>query len=201
MREVIHCEQGSQQWHAVRLGIPTSSRFADIMAKGEGKTRRKYMMQLAGEIITGQPMIAYANQHMERGHEMEPEARDWYALVHGIEPDKVGFIRNGNKGCSPDALISGGGLLEIKTKLPDILLEVVLKDEIPPEHKAQLQGHLWVAEEEWIDLLCYWSGMMPFQKRTFRDQQYIRILASEVERFNDDLNEVVEKYRSMTNGI
>src|ERR1700746_2275707 len=108
MREIIHCEQGSPEWHAARAEIPTSSRFSDILAAGEGKTRRKYMMQLAGEIITGQPMITYTNQHMERGQEMEPEARNWYALVHAVELEQVGFIRNGNKGCSPDAIVPGG---------------------------------------------------------------------------------------------
>ncbi len=46
-------EQGSSEWFACRAGIPTASKFATVLAKGEGKIRSQYMRQLAGEVITG----------------------------------------------------------------------------------------------------------------------------------------------------
>jgi hypothetical protein len=46
---------------------------------------------------------------MERGQAMEEEARELYAFDHDAEPQLVGFIRNGPKGCSPRRLIGANG--------------------------------------------------------------------------------------------
>ena len=107
----------------------------------------------------------------------------------------VGFIENGGKGCSPDSLIGEKGLLEIKTAQPDVLLDILDRDRVPPEHVAQLQGNLWVAEREWIDVFIYWPKLPPFHKRVFRDEPYISSMASAVEQFNFELAALVEKIR------
>jgi hypothetical protein len=52
---------------------------------------------------------------MERGKIMEDEARDLYCFMARLRADARGFIRNGDKGCSPDSLIGEVGALEIKT--------------------------------------------------------------------------------------
>lgn len=195
MIEVIACEQNSDEWIRARLGIPTASKFATVMAKGQGKTRNEYMRKLAGEILTGEPMEHFSNQHMERGHEMEPEARDLYAFMHDCEPELIGFIRNGPKGCSPDSLVEANGMVEIKTKLPHLQIDCLLAAKLPPEHKAQCQGALWVAEREWIDFVSYWPKLPLFVVREYRDEDYIANLSSEIDRFNDELAEMVERIR------
>ena len=102
--QVFHCEQNSEEWVRARLGIPTASEFKSILAKGEGKMRRTYLHKLAGERLTGEPADSYSNAHMERGHAMEDEARRLYAFMADVEPQRVGFVRNGNVGCLHDAL-------------------------------------------------------------------------------------------------
>jgi hypothetical protein len=183
MIEVLTCEQGSDEWRAARLGIPTASEFAAVRAKGEGKTRRTYMMKLIGEILTGDPSEGFSNAHMDRGKEMEPDARNLYSFRMDVEPELVGFIRNGRKGASPDSLIGANGMCEIKTKLPHLQAEVLLADKLPPEHMAQCQGNLWVAEREWIDFVSYWPRMPLFVKRIYRDDTYIAALSKEVDLF------------------
>lgn len=198
--EVLTFEQGSPEWFAARAGIPTSSEFATVMAKGRGggesKTRRTYLLKLAGERLTDEPMDSYSNHHMERGKEMEGEARDLYSFMSNEDPELVGFIRNGPKGCSPDALIGGDGMLELKTKLPHLLIDLLLKDAPPPEHKAQCQGQLWVAEREWVDLAVYWPRLPLFVKRAHRDEAYIKTLSEAVDKFNDELDAMVERIRA-----
>lgn len=198
---IIHdMDQGTPEWFEVRRGLPTASQFATIMAKGRGnapsKTRQTYMYKLAGEIITGEPMDSFSNHHMDRGHAMEAEARDNYAFLNDVEPVQVGFITNGNKGCSPDCLIGDDGMLEIKTKLPHLLLHTLEADKFPLEHRAQCQGQLWVAEREWVDITCYWPKMPPFIKREYRDEEYIKLISDSVDQFNDELNEIVQKWKS-----
>ena len=196
MLEVLDIEQGTDDWLQARAGIPTASRFKDVLAKGQGKMRAKYLHELAGEIITGRPMDTYSNGHMERGHDQEPEARSAYAFLHDVEPEQVGFIRNGRKGCSPDSLISTDGMLEIKSKLPHLMVETIKADKFPSEHRAQCQGGLWVAEREWIDLAVYCPGFPLFVKREHRDSEYIANLESEVARFLEDLDTTVEAVRA-----
>lgn len=199
MIEIFDFAQGSDDWFRTRAGIPTASEFSTVLAKGRGGgesvTRRKYLYRLAGEIITGVPEETYGNAHMERGKAMEPEARDLYVMLSDAETQQIGFIRNGNKGCSPDALIGNDGLLEIKTKLPSIMVELLIKGEVPPEHKAQCQGALWVCEREWLDFFAYWPGMPSFTRRVYRDEPYIATLATAVDEFNSELREIVEKVR------
>lgn len=198
--QILDMEQGSEAWFKARCGMPTASMFKTVLASGRGgedsKTRGKYLRQLAGERLTGVPMETYSNGHMDRGKIMEDEARDGYAFLKNVDPQRVGFIINGPKGCSPDSLIGANGMLEIKTVLPDILIEKLLKGTFPPEHKAQTQGGLWVAEREWIDLCVYWPKLPPFIIRETRDEVYIRALARAVDEFNAELAEIVERVRS-----
>lgn len=193
--QIFDVEQNTPEWLEARRGIPTASAFSQLLAKGEGKTRRTYLLKLAGEIITGEPMEGFSNEHTERGHEMEPEARDLYQFQTGAELRRVGFIRNGRAGCSPDCLIGDNGGLEIKTKLPHLLIDLMLKNEFPSEHRAQVQGTLWITGREWWDIAVYYRGAPLFTKRATRDEAYIQTLATEVDRFNAELDAVVAEIR------
>ena len=101
--------------------------------------------------------------HTERGRVMEGEARRLYEFLNDAELQHVGFVRNGNTGCSPDSLIGDGGVLEIKTKLPHLQIEVLIADELPPEHKAQVQGHLLVCDRDFVDFASYWPKIPLFR--------------------------------------
>ncbi|NTG07195.1 lambda exonuclease family protein [Rhizobium rhizogenes] len=193
--QIIDCDQNSPEWTMARLGIPTASKFATVMAKGEGKVRSEYMRKLAGEILTEEPAESFTSAHTERGHDMEEIARREYAFITGNEPQLVGFIRNGNKGASPDSLIGTNGGLEIKTALPHIQIDRLERDRMPPEHKAQVQGNLWVSEREWWDFVSYWPKLPVLTVRVPRDEEYIKAMSDEVDRFNDELAELVERVR------
>jgi hypothetical protein len=197
--ETYDCEQGTEEWLRVRMGIPTASMFSTVMASGKGgaesKTRRKYLLQLAGEILTGEPMETYSNAHMERGKLMEDEARRMYAFQKDAELNRVGFIRNGNKGCSPDALLGLDGMLEIKTTAPHLLIDIFLRGEFPPEHRHQCQGGLWIAERKWIDIAIYWPKMPLFVQRIHRDEAFISSLKIAVDEFNAELADIVQRMR------
>lgn len=199
MIQIHTCAQGSPEWYAARAGKVTASELHTVLAKGKdggsSVTRRAYMLRLAGEIITGQCAETYSNGHMERGKVMEEEARERYAFEHDAAPQLVGFIENGRKGASPDALLDANGLLEIKTKEPHRLIECLLRDSFPPEHRAQCQGALWVAEREWIDLAIYWPGMPLVVHRAYRDEPYIVALTEAVDGFNIELDAIVTKVR------
>lgn len=196
-RDII---QGSPEWLAARAGIPTASMYSAVLANGKGgapsKTRATYMLKLAGERLTGEPKDSFSNAHMERGHIHEPLAREAYGFLRDVEPEQVGFIRSGDTGASPDFLVGTDGMLEIKSKLAHLHLEVLLADRVPPEHAAQVQGQLWVAEREWSDFVSYWPKLELFVKRVYRDEGEIKRIAAGVDKFNTELNELVARFQT-----
>lgn len=199
--KILDCKQGSLEWHEARCGIPTASEFASVMSKGRGnaesKTRRTYMMKLLAEKITGQ-IASYGNSvHMERGHLMEPKARDAYTFKAGRVVKQVGFIRNAIAGYSPDGLVGDDGAIEIKSKLPHLHLDVMLKGEMPSEHKAQVQGGLWVSQRKWCDFVSYCPGLPMFIKRVERDIEYIDKLSTAVAEFVNQMRELEERIEAI----
>jgi hypothetical protein len=191
--QILDCEQGTPEWHQARLGVVTASEFKSVLAKGEGKMRRSYMLKLIGERMTGEPSESYSNGHMERGKEMEAEARDLYCFMTDNDVRRVGFIRHGERGASPDGLIGDDGLLELKTKLPHLQAEVLLAGKLPNEHVAQCQGALWVAGRQWLDFVSYWPKMPPFIIRVQRNEEYIANLAAEVDAFVAEMHTLLAR--------
>jgi putative phage-type endonuclease len=200
MITIHNCEQGTPEWFACRAGLPTASEFATVMAKGRGGgesvTRRKYMLTLLGERLTGEVAETYSNGHMERGKVMEQEARDLYQFRTDNELSQVGFVRNDEiaAGASPDSLIGEDGLLEIKTALPHIQLERLLSDSLPAEHKAQVQGQLLVTGRQWVDFISYWPKLPLFRVQVERDEPYIATLKQAIADFNGELAELHKRF-------
>lgn len=198
---IYTCEQNSPEWLEARRGIVTASEFDTVQAQGRTKgsesvTRRKYLLTLVGEILTGELAPGWeGNRHTERGHLLEPEARELYALVQGVEPQQVGFLRRGRVGASPDSLVGDDGLLEIKTKMPHLQLDLLDRDRLPPEHVAQVQGQLWVSGRQWCDFVSYWPGLPPFIKRVERDEDYIASLATAVDAFLAEMDTWIARFR------
>lgn len=202
-------EQLSEEWFNLRLGTPTASNFRIMMAHGrdgdESVQRDELMRKLAGEILTGRVAEGkFQTAAMMRGNEMEPAARAYYQRTNFVELRRVGFIRrrlpSGNwVGCSPDALIGEKRALEIKTMAPHLLIDRLVKGAgMPPEHRAQVHGTMWVADLEAVDLLLFYEGMPVNPKFTVvRDDKFIREIARAVEVFEYETRMLVEKVRRM----
>jgi hypothetical protein len=202
MPEIFHdLEQGSIEWFEARAGLPTASEFKTVQANGKGGsesiTRAKYMRQLAGEILTGEPAPAgYSNDHMLRGQEQEDDARRLFSLITDLEPIRVGFVREGRAGCSPDSLIDENAGLEIKCAIPAVQIERLQLGRLPPEHVAQVQGSLWVTGRQHWWFTSYCPRLPPLIIRVERDEDYIAQLAKAVEAFNSELDNIVQSIRT-----
>lgn len=204
--EVISCEQNSPQWVAARSGVPSSSEFATIMAKGRGGgeslTRKKYLHKLAAERILGKPVETWGgNADTERGHALEPEARALYAFMSNNEPQQVGFMRRGPIGASPDSLVGDDGLLEIKTRAPHLQIALLESNTFPPEHKAQVQGQLLVSGRQWVDFFSYSPGLPPFQTRIHREPIYIAEMQKAIKEFLVELDALVARINAMNGTV
>jgi hypothetical protein len=199
---IIHrdIEQGSHDWHLLRLGIPTASRFRDILSGGKGLTRKAYMRQLSNELFTGYKGQDYINSSMEWGIETEAQARETYARASGSNVEQVAFIAHETikAGYSPDGLIGLNGTLEIKCPNSTTHINTVRSGKIPSRHIPQIQGGLWLSEREWMDFVSYdprcYSNNDYLCIRMYRDETYIKHLESEVLRFNDELDTIMAQF-------
>lgn len=194
--------QGSPEWFEARRGIPTASRFSSVLASGKGgaesKMRRTYLHQLAGEIITGEPMKTYSNADMDRGKAMEPEALADYQYMRNVEIQRVGFVKGYRCGASPDGFVGDDGMVEFKTTEPHLLIDILRNQEAPPNHFAQCQGNMLVAQRKWIDLCIYWPKLPMFIIRYTIEPRYCSDLEGQIFLFNKELDAIVEQIRVMS---
>lgn len=192
-------EQGSEEWVKARLGCVTASCFSDVLAKGEGIVRKKYMRRIVAERLTGKQVDSFCNSHTERGHQQEPFARLEYESRTGNLVQEVGFIRHPElmAGVSPDGLIDANGAAEIKSVISTVQLETIERSKVPTCHIPQIQGGMWITGREWWDFVSY-SPDLPeplkiFIFRVYRDDKYIQNLESEVIRFLDETDEMHQR--------
>ncbi len=89
-------EQRTPEWFAARCGKVTASRLADVMARtksGYAASRQNYMAELICQRLTGKLEEGFSNAAMIRGTELEPVAREMYALNEfDAEITEVGLI-------------------------------------------------------------------------------------------------------------
>ncbi len=198
MQIVRGIEQGTPEWKALRMGTLTASTIGCLLVNGKhssglGAEAFTLMNQLIGERICGEPDDSFkGNSQTDRGHAWEDTAGDLYEAQTGLTREKVAIILNHGCGYSPDSLVGDDGLTEIKTKVPKILIEVILDGEVPKEHVAQCQAGLWISEREWIDFIAYWKGMPLFIKRMYRNEALIKKMAERSVLFYELLEQRME---------
>lgn len=182
-------EQRSPEWFAARLGIPTASRFDSIITPVNGDLSKQsdgYLRELLAEWLSGQSAESYSSGWMARGQEVEQEARDFYAFERGLAVAQVGFVyADGSRslGCSPDGLIDGDGMIEIKCPKPSTQIGYLLAGGLPPDYRPQVFGSLLITGRRWCDFLAYCPGLPPILVRVERDEIYIAKMRSALDQF------------------
>lgn len=189
--------QGSEGWKLSRLGKITCSNLSKVLAKGEGKTRARYMRELAAELITGMVTDTYSNDHMQRGTEQEPIARELLALEVG-EITECGFMYDPVKraGVSLDGVYSKG-LTEFKSAIAPIQIERLEKGTLPSEYAAQVMGGLWITQLPEAKFQSYCPGLPRMVVHVEPNPTYFQMLEDECGKFNKELDELVTKIKNL----
>jgi hypothetical protein len=178
--EILDLEQGSDEWLKARCGVITASGVSKLITSTglPSKQASSYIDQIIGEAISGEFQGGYKTPAMERGNELEPQARDWYEFFTGNDVTEVGMVkRHKHIGCSPDGLILENGLpaggLEIKCPLPQTQVKYLRHFEktgkMPTEYVPQVQYSLWVTGLEWWDFVSFHPKMENVYLRVERD--------------------------------
>lgn len=196
---ILNCEQLSPEWFQAKIGVPSAGSFDKIITtKGEpSKQRTNYMYQLAGELVSGYKNESYTNFAMQRGVELEADARKFFEFTQGVEVKQCGIVypdENKKYGCSPDGLLDDAGL-EIKSPLVHTHVAYLLDGKLPMDYFQQVQGGmLCTGFDHWFFLL-YYPGLAPLLIRVERDDKFIEKLKAELDTFCAELATIVNKLR------
>lgn len=190
--------QGSDDWHAQRLGKVTASRVADVIAKtksGPAASRANYAAELIVERLTKTPTPSFINDAMRWGTETEPLARAAYASTKGVTVYETSFVDHPEiamSGASPDGLVGPDGLCEIKCPNTATHLDTLLSEAIPAKYVTQMMWQMACTGRKWCDFVSF-DPRLPahlslFIHRVPRDEALIMSLESEVTDFLTELD-------------
>ena len=185
-------QQGTEEWHQLRLGKVTASRVADILAKtksGASASRGNYLIELALQRVTKTIEESYTNSAMEWGVATEPQARVAYKVSTGNFVDQIAFVNHPTIegfGCSPDGLV-GEGLIEIKCPNSATHWSYIKANEPPQKYIIQMQAQMAVTGAKWCDFVSF-DPRMPERSqlliiRVNRDDEFIAEMENEIKQF------------------
>ncbi|EDM66168.1 Exonuclease [Moritella sp. PE36] len=209
---IIHktLKQGSDEWLKIRLGKITGSMVHNLMSNGRGGKpslmTKNYMIQLIADKLTGKPVEQFKSKEMQWGNDYEDEARQRYEFDSGNTVTEIGFFElNDYVGYSPDGVIYGDGLLEIKcpksTTQVKRFFELVVKQEtIHDEYKPQIQFGLLVTGRKWCDFVSY-DPRLPersgyLTERVYRDEEYIQDMQQRIDVFMFEMAQAISVIQS-----
>ena len=200
--KILSHPQGSDKWLASRVGRPSASQFGKLITTS-GKpsaSAAKYIDELVIERLSGLPTPHFQSEHMARGNELEPEARDYYELLTGDTVTEVGFILDDSEefGASPDGLIMCGNEivsgLEIKCPAENTMLGYIEKPmKGVKQYYQQIQGCMMITGAKTWQFLAYHPEMEPVLVTVECDEEFCSKMYDEIVKAVNIINQECEE--------
>lgn len=188
-------EQGSEEWFMLRQKKFTASTFNDLFMGKSTKGYEKAIYQVVFERLTGESPESFTNEWMERGKELESEARETYEMMTFRKVSNGGFVELSEwVGCSPDGWVEDG-LLEIKCPAFNTHLNYLLERKLPKIYEKQVQGQLYVTGAEWCDFMCYHPKLKPLIIRIERDESMILEIKEKLEESIEKVKQLIKQLK------
>jgi len=212
--------QGSVDWLDLRLSRITGTRTKTLTSKLTAADKKAGRVLNAGCFTLVDKIVSekltnisadsdFKSWKMERGNELEPDARQRYQEEF-LEPvQEIGFISCGEHyGISLDGKVADSGLLEIKCPLgPEYirmykLFSGLTEDQkialIKPEYMTQMQWGLMITGREFQDNWYYNPdfplGHQTLNIRVFRDNEMIKVLKDKAHLVEMEVEKVLQVF-------
>lgn len=202
MQIIKDCEQNEPEWFQHRLASVGSTVINQIAPEGKGYKDALY--KLTGELLTGVKHESFKFQHADRGHEFEPDAREYYEFVTDTEVEQIALIKGKpHMHVSTDGLIGDDGILEIKVRIPSVFLELAEGGTEPIADVRQRDWGLYVSGRWFVDSVNYCPELADAGKKAIlikricydQRQEFIKELADVADKF---IKEMLEKAKNFT---
>ena len=189
-------EQGSDEWFAVKAGKVSASKAKDLMAKPSTAAYQNLIYKIAAEKATGQYINdGYVSYAMQRGTDLEQEARETFEFLTGHDVETVGFIETDDwTGCSPDGLVGVAGL-EIKCPLAHTHARYLYKGDIPAEYVLQVQFSLMITGFNLWHFFSYHPAMRPLHIEVKPIKKNHSEIEQRLVEFKKEVEKVIQKLK------
>ena len=154
---IIHnCDQGSHEWHQIRIGKITGTRLKKMLANDN--------LSLIDELIAEEETGLtddddFVSEEMQRGIDLEPLAIQEYSNITGHEVDHPCLIQSDEWPIlmmSPDGYIGTTGAVEIKCPKTKTHIKYIRQGKIPNDYKEQIWCYFMVNPDlQWLDFVSY----------------------------------------------
>lgn len=191
--------QGSGEWMAARSTRLTASALSKVLTPAKlevSKQADDLALLVAAARVFGVYEDTVSNFHMERGLELEDEARDAYAVITGHKVREVGLCitDDGLFGASPDGLVDlPEGLLGLEIKCPSLAVHLgyLIANCLPSAYRLQVQGQVYAASLIGVDFFSYYPGLPALLVRVEPDPVVQAAIAKSVVQFEETVCRVV----------
>lgn len=199
---IIHTmPQRSDEWYAVRLGLPTASEANKLVTPKTGALSAQshgYMCELIAELAGFPEPPKDPTEHMLNGIELEDEARRLFEFETGRKVTEVGFVTNdeGTAGLSPDGLIYSNGVpvagFETKSPMAKTHIGYLLGGELPDYYRCQVHYSMAVSglDKWWFQ--SYFPGLDPLIVLVTADEFTVKV-KNAVDQFTKTLKAEAER--------
>lgn len=201
---MIHTmDQGTPEWDDIRRGKVSASHIAEVLSKGKGSAEsagvRNYRARLVIERLTNKTEETFCSFDMQRGIELEPDARSRYEFESGETVNQVGWVDHPTielAGSSPDGLIGEDGHIEIKCCNAATHLDYYLTEKIDGKYILQMQFQMACSGREYCDFVSFHPDFPEDKQlkiiRVFRDDEKIAEIEEKVVNFLFGVNRMIE---------
>lgn len=198
-------EQKSQEWYDIRKGVITASFLSNFITPlgvlKKGETLNKALFELISGVYEEKEAEKeeIKSNHIDRGNELEPIARELYEASNLTAVKEMGFILSDckNYGYSPDGLVDNNGLIEIKAPVIYKHMQNFYYESVQKEYIIQIQAGLMISEREYCDFISYNKQVKEkykfYQKRVHRDEDLIKKISENINIIIDKKEEIINK--------
>ena len=196
---IIHeMPQRSEEWFEVKRGKFSGSNFSKLFMGKSTSGYKSLINKIAFERLYNLDSgSSYVSPSMQRGIDLEDEARKQYERLTFNRVREVGFIGKDEwTGVSPDGVLSTSKGLEIKCLEYNSLMEFLSSGYVPSDYIWQIQGSLWVTGYESWDYFVYYPKIKTKPITFYPDKNYFDQLETELEIAKQKVNEIIEKVKN-----
>lgn len=170
--------QGTTDWLTQRIGVVTASNFSKVFTTaGKVSTSRDGLInQLIAENLLQKPTETFKSEAMQRGNDLEPEARAYAELMLNVDIQEFGLIKMDDYeiGCSSDGLWDDTGI-EIKCPNASTHIAYLRKGKLPTIYTQQVQGTMLVLDLSEYWFLSYHPDLEPLLIKVKRDDKLLKL--------------------------
>ena len=195
-------------WLEARAGRFTGSDFATYMGMAKtGKLSETAKKELSKKVLEnfGYRFELPQTFAMQRGIELEPQAREAYSFIYGKDVKEVGFVdlEDMHAGCSPDGVIydEDGNIkeiIEIKCPLIETFVSYLDPDFMNPDYYIQCQFNMFITGADVCHFVVYHPDFNLIVRDIPKDEEIqgkIRAVLEELQPLYDKMYERIQAKR------